>query len=171
MTTTATTTKTSPRTAKRTERDASKPTDAIRLLKADHREVEGYFKAFEELDDKREKQALAKKICLALTVHATIEEEIFYPAARAQIQDDDLLDEAQVEHGCAKQLIADIQAMKAGDPLFDAKVKVLGEYIHHHVLEEEKELFPEARDAKLDLKALGEQLAARKAELMTRVKA
>jgi hemerythrin superfamily protein len=155
------------RAAKKAGRETKKPMDAIRLLKADHREVEGYFKEYEELEDKREKQALADKICLALTVHAKIEEEIFYPAARGEIDDDDLLDEAEVEHASAKQLIAEIKSMKAGDKLFDAKVKVLGEYVHHHVQEEEKEIFPETRDADLDLKELGEQLAARKAELMS----
>lgn len=145
---------------------AERPADAIKLLKADHKEVKGWFKQYETLDAKAEKQALADKICTALTVHAQIEEEIFYPAARAAMDDDDLFDEAEVEHGSAKQLIAEIQAMKVGDRLFDAKVIVLGEYIDHHVQEEEEEMFPEARDSDLDLKALGVQLAARKAELM-----
>jgi hypothetical protein len=89
--------------------------------------VKGWFKDYEKLEDDIGKQALADKICLALTVHAQIEEEIFYPAARGEIDDDDLLDEAEVEHASAKQLIAEIQGMKAGDRLFDAKVKVLGE--------------------------------------------
>lgn len=154
------------KTARKTERAASKPVDAIKLLKDDHKEVKTFFKQYEDLDDEAEKQALADKICLALTVHAQIEEEIYYPATRAAIDDDDLLDEAEVEHASAKQLIAEIQAMKAGDRLFDAKVTVLGEYIDHHVGEEENEMFPESRDSELDLKALGEQLAARKAELM-----
>ena len=163
-------TKTASRTAEKSARDAKKPLDAVRLLKADHREVEGFFTEYQRLDDDEEKQALADKICLALTVHVAIEEEVFYPAAREQIEDDDLMDEAQVEHASAKQLIAEIQEMQAGDDLFDAKVKVLGEYVRHHVQEEEKEMFPEARDAKLDLAALGEQLAARKAELMASAK-
>lgn len=152
--------------ARKTERASAKPTDAIKLLKDDHKEVKTYFKQYEGLEDEAEKQALADKICLALTVHAQIEEEIYYPAAREAIDDDDLLDEAEVEHASAKQLIAEIQAMKAGDRLFDAKVTVLGEYIDHHVEEEESEMFPESRDSDLDLKALGVQLAARKAELM-----
>lgn len=143
-----------------------RPADAIKLLKADHKEVKTWFKEYEKLEAKPEKQALADKICLALIVHAQIEEEIFYPAARPAIDDDALFDEAEVEHGSAKQLIAEIQAMKVGDRLFDAKVIVLGEYIDHHVEEEEEEMFPEARDSDLDLKALGVQLAARKAELM-----
>lgn len=156
---------------RKTARAASKPADAIKLLKDDHKEVKGYFKEYESLEDDGEKQALADKICLALTIHAQIEEEIFYPAARDAIDDDDLLDEAEVEHASAKQLIAEIQAMKAGDRLFDAKVTVLGEYIDHHVEEEEKEMFPESRDSDLDLKALGAQLAARKEELMAGAKA
>ena len=154
------------KSARKTERAAAKTADAIKLLKDDHKEVKGYFKQYEGLEDEAEKQALAGKICQALTVHAQIEEEIFYPAARAAIDDDDLLDEAQVGHATAKQLIAEIKAMKAGDPLFDAKVTVLGEYINHHVGEEENDMFPESRDSDLDLKALGHQLAARKAELM-----
>ncbi|MBV1688478.1 hemerythrin domain-containing protein [Novosphingobium sp. G106] len=156
------------KTARRTERAASKPVDAIKLLKDDHKEVKTFFSLYEDLDDEAEKQALADKICLALTVHAQIE-EIYYPATRAAIDDDDLLDEAEVEHASAKQLIAEIQAMKASDRLFDAKVTVLGEYIDHHVGEEENEMFPESRDSELDLKALGEQLAARKAELMAQI--
>lgn len=151
---------------RKSARASAKPADAIKLLKDDHREVKGWFKDYEKLEDDGEKQALANKICLALTVHTQIEEEIYYPATRAAIDDDDLLDEAEVEHASAKQLIAEIQAMKAGDRLFDAKVTVLGEYIDHHVEEEESEMFPESRDTDLDLKTLGIQLAERKAELM-----
>ena len=128
--------------------------------------MKAWFKEYEGLEADAEKQALADKICLALTVHTQIEEEIYYPATREAIDDDDLLDEAEVEHASAKQLIAEIQAMKAGDRLFDAKVTVLGEYIDHHVEEEEGEMFPESRDSDLDLKALGTRMAARKQELM-----
>lgn len=156
------------KTERRTASAAAKPADAIRLLKDDHREVKGWFKEYEKLEDDAAKQTLAKKICLALTVHMQIEEEIFCPAARTGIDDDDLLDEAEVEHASVKQLIAEIQAMKAGDRLFDAKVTVLGEYINHHVEEEESEMFPEIRDSDLDLKALGAQMAERKAELMAK---
>lgn len=175
MTTAKTATKTTKKPASKTARKsalaAAKPADAIKLLKDDHKEVKTYFKQYETLEDEAEKQALADKICLALTVHAQIEEEIYYPATREAIDDDDLLDEAEVEHASAKQLIAEIQAMKAGDRLFDAKVTVLGEYIDHHVEEEETEMFPESRDSDLDLKALGAQLAARKEELMTQAAA
>ena len=100
-----------------------------------------------------------------MTVHAQIEEEIFYPAAYDALEDDDLLDEAEVEHASAKDLIAQIQASNPAEPLFDAKVKVLGEYVQHHVDEEEKELFPECRSSDMDLKGLGEQLRARKEQL------
>jgi hemerythrin superfamily protein len=154
------------KTERKTARAAAKPADAIKLLKDDHKEVKGYFSQYEKLQNETEKQALADRICLALTVHALIEEEIYSPSAREAIDDDDLLDEAEVEHASAKQLIAEIQAMKAGDRLFDAKVTVLGEYVNHHVEEEEGEMFPESRDSDLDLKALGVQLADRKAELM-----
>ncbi|MBK8177124.1 MAG: hemerythrin domain-containing protein [Rhodospirillales bacterium] len=156
------------KTARRAAHATAKPADAIRLLKDDHREVKQWFKQYESLEEDSEKQALAEKICRALTVHTQIEEEIFYPAVRAGIDDDDLLDEAEVEHASAKQLISEIQGMKAGERLFDAKVTVLGEYVNHHVEEEETELFPETRDSDIDLKALGGQLAERKAELMAK---
>lgn len=165
-TTSSTRSKPASKTARKSVRAASKPVDAIKLLKDDHKEVRGWFKQYEGLEGDAEKQALADKICLALTVHTTIEEEIYYPATREAIDDDDLLDEAEVEHAGAKQLISELQAMKVGDRLFDAKITVLGEYIAHHVEEEESEMFPESRDSDLDLKALGEQMAERKAELM-----
>ena len=138
-------------------------------MKADPREVKGWFKEFEALEDEDEKQQMAARICLALTVHAQIEEEIFYPAVRAEIEDDDLMDEAEVEHASAKQLIAEIQRMKPSEKLFDAKVVVLGEYVTHHVEEEETEMFPEARHSDVDLKDLGAKLAARKKELMAKL--
>jgi hemerythrin superfamily protein len=160
--------KTGSRTTRQSSASARKSADAIALLKADHKEVDAMFKAYEKTDDDAKKQELADNICMALTVHAQIEEEIFYPAAYEALDEDgdDLLDEAEVEHASCKALIAEIEAMSVGEPLFDAKVKVLGEYIKHHVEEEETELFPECRDAKMDLKALGEQLAMRKQELM-----
>lgn len=161
-----------PKAGARATRKASsaekRPADAIKLLKADHREVKGWFADFDKTDDDAKKQELADKICQALTVHAQIEEEIFYPAAYDALDEDgdDMLDEAEVEHASAKELIAQITASKVGDPLFDAKVTVLGEYIDHHVEEEEGELFPECRASDMDLKALGAKLAERKAELM-----
>lgn len=139
---------------------------AIELLENDHREVEAYFQEFEDLEDEAAKSELAQKICMALTVHMQIEEEIFYPEARKATKDDDLLDEAVVEHAGAKKLIAEIEEMEPGDDLFDAKVKVLGEMIQHHVEEEEQELFPEVKDSGMDLAAVGAEMAKRKSELM-----
>jgi hemerythrin-like domain-containing protein len=141
------------------------PKDAIALLEQDHREVEAMFEQFEQLDSKAEKAALAARICLALTVHATIEEELLYPPAHDEIEED-LVDEAIVEHNGAKQLIAEIEAMKPGEHLYDAKVKVLGEYVKHHVKEEENEMFPQLRSSDIDLQELGEQLMQRKVELL-----
>lgn len=142
------------------------PMDAIDLLTADHREVDGYFDAFEAATSDTQKKLLADKICLALKVHTQLEEELFYPPAREKTGDGDLLDEALVEHTGAKTLIAQIEAMRPGQPLYDAKVKVLAEQVRHHVEEEESELFPEVRDTRLNLEALGAKLAARKAELI-----
>ena len=142
--------------------------DAIQLLKADHRTVEELFESFEKAGGDGRKEKIAKQICTELKVHAMIEEEIFYPALRSKIEDD-LLDEAYVEHDGAKVLINDIEAGAPSDDFYDAKVKVLQEEIEHHVKEEEKmndNMFQQARKADVDLDALGEQMAARKAELM-----
>jgi hemerythrin superfamily protein len=139
---------------------------AIELLEQDHREVEDFFDEYENLDDDEAKADLSAKICLALTVHTQLEEEIFYPASRQATKDDDLLDEATVEHAGAKDLISQIESMDVGDDLYDAKVKVLGEQVKHHVKEEEEELFPEVEAARVDIAELGKKMAARKAELM-----
>jgi hemerythrin superfamily protein len=149
----------------------TKSQDAIALLKEDHRAVEKLFKEFEGARGDGRKQKLAKQICLELTVHTMIEEEIFYPACGGKV-DQDLLKEAYVEHDAAKMLVAEIEAAEGqDDDFFDAKVQVLSEQIEHHVEEEEKELFPKVRKADLDLEALGEQLAARKRELLKEFKA
>ena len=147
--------------------------DACSLLDADHRNVKKMFKAYEELTKSKaasatqKKRDLANEICMELTVHAQVEEEIFYPALRAAIKETDLLDEAEVEHGTAKDLIAQIEEAADVDDMFDAKVIVLGEYIDHHVKEERNEIFVMARAARgLDLVAMREQIAARKEELM-----
>lgn len=150
---------------------ASRQKDACDLLDADHKAVTKMFKQYEELveaggNTKQKRRLLAEQICNELTVHAQIEEEIFYPPLRKAIKDRMLFDEAEVEHGSAKALIAEIESMDAGDPLFDAKVVVLGEYIDHHVKEERKEMFPKARESKVDLVAMRDTLAARKEELM-----
>jgi hemerythrin-like domain-containing protein len=144
--------------------------DAIKLLTSDHREVKALFQQYQEMVDHdaadEDKHPIAQQICLMLTVHAQIEEEIFYPAARDAIKEEDLVDEATVEHATAKDLIAQLEASDPSDDMFDAKVKVLGEYIDHHVKEEESEMFPQARKAKMDLATLGEEMSARKGELM-----
>ena len=144
--------------------------DAVSLLTMDHADVAEMFEDYESLVDEEapdeDRQALAERICAMLTVHATIEEEIFYPAAREAEVESDLLDEAEVEHASAKDLIAQIQSMSPDDELYDAKVSVLGEYVEHHVQEEEGQMFPKCRRAKMDLAGLAEQLAERKSELM-----
>jgi hemerythrin superfamily protein len=154
-----------------TDKSGAAEKDATRLLMADHREVEALFAQYEELagqegGDDDEKMLLAAQICVALTVHTQLEEEVFYPEARRLLKDQDIVDEAFVEHASAKSLIAQIMDMTADEPLYDAKVKVLGEYVRHHVEEEENELFPKVRRTPMDLQALGERLALRKKELM-----
>lgn len=142
--------------------------DAVDLLEQDHRQVEEWFDEYDELeDDDDRKSELSEKICLALKVHAQIEEEIFYPRAREATEDNDLLDEAVVEHAMVKNLIAEIEAMEVGDDLYDAKIRVLGEMVKQHIKEEEDELFPELQSAKVDTQALGKELAERKQELMS----
>jgi hemerythrin superfamily protein len=140
--------------------------DAIEFLKADHDAVDELFKAFEDSKDDRRgalKKALVAKICEALTVHARIEEEIFYPAARkASGVDGDLVSEAAVEHQSLKDIIGRLEQAPLSDPLYDAGVKVLSEYVKHHVREEEHELFPQVRRSDIDLDAMGAQLRARK---------
>lgn len=151
----------------RTRRTSRRDPLAIVLLKKDHREVDGWFDEYEQLEAEADKLELFKKIALALKVHTRIEEEIFYPAERGEVEDD-LLDEAYVEHDGAKKLIAEIEAMKPSDEYYDAKVKVLGEYIKHHVKEEEQPggVFAQAKRGDEDLDQMGEQLKARKEELM-----
>jgi len=141
--------------------------DAIALLKADHRQVEQWFAQFEKARDDQRKLELASSICNALKVHATIEEEVFYPAFIEATDDKDLHHEAIVEHDGAKKLIAEIEASGPEDDFYDAKVTVLSEMIKHHVKEEEQPggMFAEARKSDMDLAALGEQMAARKSEL------
>ena len=145
----------------------TKELDAVALLKQDHRTVEDLFAQFEKAGGDGRKQKLAQQICLELSVHATIEEEIFYPACDGKVEDE-LLNEAYVEHDGAKVLIAEILAGEPSDEFYDSKVKVLQEQIEHHVEEEEKRmegLFSQARKAGLDMDALGAELAARKDEL------
>jgi hemerythrin superfamily protein len=148
-------------------RTTPKPMDAIALLKNDHRTVEGLFERFEKTSAKAAKEKIAKQVCLELMVHATIEEEVFYPAVKGVV-DDDLYDEALVEHDGAKVLIAEILEGSAGDDYYDAKVKVLSEMIKHHVKEEEQRdgMFAQAKKGDIDLDAIGAALAARKQEVI-----
>lgn len=148
-------------------RSTDAPQDAIALLKQDHRTVEALFEEFEDADES-EQSDLATRICQMLTVHAQIEEEILYPQAKDAFgeEEDEMVYEAEIEHGSAKELIAKIEAGTPEDPEFKPLVKVLSEYIKHHVKEEEKEMFPALKDTELDLKELGSQLAQRKMELM-----
>jgi hemerythrin-like domain-containing protein len=162
-------TETARQVKKRAARRAPPRHDAIALLKKDHAAVSEMFRQYDKLTDKsgdEGKGELAAKICEELTIHTTIEEEILYPALREALGEELLMDEAQVEHNSAKALIAEIEAMQPGDEMYDAKVTVLGEFIKHHVKEEHEEMFPKARKAKLDLAALGEQLAARRQALI-----
>ncbi len=143
-------------------------TDAIALLKADHRKVEGLFEQFEEASGDAKKKKIAHQICVELKIHTMIEEELFYPAFRGKI-DDDMLDEAYVEHDGAKVLINDIEVSEPSKPYYDAKVKVLSEEIKHHVHEEEmpaEGMFAECRKTDVDLVALGQEMAQLKEELM-----
>lgn len=151
-------------------KSTAKPTapDAIDLLTADHKSVKALFEKFKKLTEQEgaedEKAEVVQRICSELTIHATIEEEIFYPAVREGIDDEDLMDEADVEHASAKDLIAQLESAGPEDDHYDAKVTVLGEMIDHHVKEEEGEMFPKARKA-IDVHEIGAELAARKAEL------
>jgi hemerythrin superfamily protein len=139
--------------------------EATALLRADHKLVTELFEEFESARLRAKKQALAQQICAELTVHAQIEEEIFYPAVKAALKDDELIPEATVEHASVKELIAQLQSGEDDEEMFDAKVKVLSEYVKHHVKEEQNEMFPKAKASKLDMNELGAQLAERKAEL------
>ena len=146
-------------------------TNALKLLKDDHRQVEELFRQFESQKEQgatAEKTRTAQLICVALTIHAAIEEELFYPAARRALEKEgkDVVDEAAVEHQSLKDIIGRLEVAPAKDPLYDAAVKVLEEYVKHHVKEEENELFPKVRSAELDLEALGKQMFERKTQLL-----
>jgi hemerythrin superfamily protein len=151
-----------------TKRANGRSANAVVLLKADHRQVRAWFGKFEKAKSSKVKATLAKDICKALTVHAQIEEEIFYPAFLKATKDKDMHHEAAVEHMCAKELIADIADSGPSDDYFDSKVHVLSEMIKHHVKEEEQPggMFAEAKKSKMDLNELGAQLTTRKQELM-----
>ena len=149
---------------------ASQEQDAIALLTADHKKVKKLFSEFDKLKEEgsdEDKSSIVEQICNELKIHAAIEEEIFYPTVRKAIEDQDLMDEALVEHAGAKDLIAQLDESSPDDDLYDAKVTVLGEQIDHHVKEEEGEMFPKAKKAKVDTKALGGAMLKRKMALMS----
>jgi hemerythrin superfamily protein len=143
--------------------------DAIEMLKKDHQEVDTLFDEYESKNEKSKragKSEIARVICRALSVHATIEEEIFYPTVRKHGEEmKKLVDEAAVEHQSLKDIIGRLESASSSDPLYDAGVKVLSEYVKHHVKEEEGELFPKVRASGVDLEALGQRMKARKAQL------
>ena len=145
----------------------AQPNDAIAMLEADHAKVKSLFEQFEALSDRSKvsKKKIADQICMELTIHTEVEEQVFYPAVRKPVNDEDLMDEAVVEHASAKELIAQIMEMDPDDDLYDAKVKVLSEQIEHHVGEEEDDMFPKVRKGKVDLVALGAEMEAFKAKL------
>ncbi|GGY71940.1 hemerythrin [Cellvibrio zantedeschiae] len=145
---------------------AQKTKEAIALLRADHKLVNDLFEEYEKSRSAAKKKALVKQICTELTIHAQIEEEIFYPAAKKALQDKELIPEATVEHATLKDLIAQVEGLEPDGEMFDAKIKVLSEYVKHHVKEEQNEIFPKVKASKLDLVELGAQLTERKEELL-----
>ena len=153
-------------TAKKAPAKKAASKDATAMLKADHKRVADLFEEFEKTKSDNRKMSIVAQICQELTVHAQIEEEIFYPAVKAALKDHELVPEATVEHAAVKDLIAAVEGKTPFGEMYDAKVKVMGELVKHHVKEEEKEMFVKVRKTDLDLKELGEKMAARKEELM-----
>jgi hemerythrin superfamily protein len=149
---------------------APKAQEATALLRADHKLVSDLFAQVEKTRSAARKQALVAKICNELTVHAQVEEEIFYPAVKQALRDKELVPEATVEHATLKDLIAQLEGATPDGEMYDAKVKVMSEYVKHHVKEEQNEMFPKVKKTKLDLMDLGARIAARKSELMAGMK-
>jgi len=143
-----------------------KPKEAITLLRADHKLVSTLFEEYEKTRSNSKKKALVSQICTELSVHAQIEEEIFYPAVKQALKDKELIPEATVEHATLKDLIAQVEGVEPDGEMFDAKIKVMSEYVKHHVKEEQNEIFPKAKHTNLNMVELGAQLAERKAELL-----
>lgn len=150
-----------------TRKNSSQPQEATALLRADHKLVSGLFAEYEKARSPVKKQQLVNQICTELTVHAQVEEEIFYPAVKAALKDKELIPEATVEHSTVKDLIAQVEGVEPDGEMYDAKIKVLSEYVKHHVKEEHNEIFPKAKSSQLDMLELGARLAERKAELMS----
>ena len=143
-----------------------KAPDATALLRADHKLVSGLFAEYEKSPTTARKMQLVAQICTELKVHAQVEEEIFYPAVKEALKDKELVPEATVEHASLKALIAQVEGVQPDGEMFDAKIKVLSEYVKHHVKEEQNEIFPKAKSSKLDMRDLGTKIVMRKAELM-----
>lgn len=151
-------------------RSSSRATNAISILRADHRLVNDLFEQFESTRSSAKKQKLVQQICTELTVHAMVEEEIFYPAIKRALKDDELVPEAIVEHDTLKSLIAQVEGVEPDGEMYDARVKVMSEYVKHHVKEEQGEMFPKAQKTRLDLDELGEMIMQRKEELMAELR-
>ena len=140
--------------------------DATALLRADHKHVSALFEQYEAARSAAKKKTIVATICLELSVHAQVEEEIFYPAVKAALKDKEMVPEATVEHATLKELIAQVKDQEPDGEMFDAKIKVMSEYVKHHVKEEQNEMFPKAKKTRLDMNALGARMAARKEELL-----
>lgn len=152
-------------TTRKSAGSTGKAKDAIELLIEDHKRVQKMFKDFEKLEDEEEKSALVEQARTELMIHTMLEEEIFYPAAREALNEAHLVNEAEVEHASAKELIEELEGYDGADEMADAKFKVLGKYVNYHIKEEQDELFPNAKRAKLDVRELAEPLMQRKQEL------
>ena len=153
-------------TKPQTSSQASKAKGATELLRADHKLVSGLFADYEKARSKDKKKMLVARICQELSVHAQVEEEIFYPAVKRALKDKELIPEATVEHATLKALIAQVEGVEPDGEMFDAKIKVLSEYVEHHVKEEQNEMFPKANASKLDMTELGAEITARKEALL-----
>ncbi len=156
-------------TSKKTTQAPPKAQEATAMLRADHKKVSALFAEFEKTRSAKRKKLIVSQICTELTVHAQIEEEIFYPAVKAALKDHELVPEANVEHQSVKDLIAQVKDVEPDGEVYDARVKVMGEFVKHHVKEEQNEMFPRAKKTKLDMVALGEQMSLRKAELLAKM--
>jgi hemerythrin superfamily protein len=149
-----------------TARTPAQPKDAIAMLKADHKKVSDLFEQFDKTRSATRKKAIVAEICTELTVHTTLEEEIFYPAVKAALKDKELVPEANVEHASVKDLIAQVEGVEPDGEMYDARVRVMGEFVKHHVKEEQNEMFPKAQKTRLDMVDLRDRMMARKNELM-----